>query len=103
MFLQCEPSSSLIQSPTHDKVLTGVLPYDSSDHYEIYYDITGGTRPSRPTGPGQKRWLQDPIWNVIEAGWHHEPAKRCELSVVYRGFLTGQQQVQNAKIGECSK
>lgn len=71
----------------HGQVLTGILSYSGREHVEIYLDITNGVRPSRPTDPRQNRWLPDPIWNVIAAGWQHEPRQRCRLSVMSRVFL----------------
>ena len=59
-----------------------------------------GERPPRPVDPRQNQWLQDPVWNVITAGWHHEPEQRCELPVVYRVFLTSSH--QNVESGELS-
>jgi len=75
-----------------------VLPYGKSDYDEIYKDVEDGMRPPRPTDPSQSWWLQDPVWDVINAGWHSRPEQRCELRMVYRVFLTsGQQEVQDIR------
>jgi len=96
-------SYHLIQSLRYNQVLTGILPYDSNNPSAIARDITGGKRPSRPTDPSQNQWLQDPVWNVITAGWRDVPKERCGLPDVYRAFLTaGQQEVQNIKRGDLS-
>ena len=83
------------------QVLTGILPYHGSNIEEMITDIRAGKRPSRPIDPGQSRWLQDPVWDVITAGWHVQPNQRCELPVMYHTFLPpGQQEVQNFKLGD---
>lgn len=88
----------------YDQVLTGVLPYDGSDHQRICNDVQGGVRPSRPTDPSQNQWLQDHVWDMIIAGWHREPKQRCELHVLYPVFFTpDQQEAQNVKTGESKK
>ena len=46
-----------------------------------------------PKRPSHDRWLRDPVWNVIVAGWHPDPEKRCELSVMHNVFLTSSQLV----------
>ena len=64
------------------QVLTGILPYDDSDRDTIVRRIRSGERPSRPAGPNQNQWLQEPVWNAITSGWSHKPEQRCKLSVV---------------------
>ena len=87
MFLCCEISCYLIQSPRCDQVLTGILPYDGSDRHTIVEHIKRGVRPPRPADQRRNRWLQDPVWDVITTGWSETPEERCETSVVHRVFL----------------
>ena len=75
-----------------------MVPYDGRDCFGIAWDAWHGVRPSRPTDTSQTQWLHDPVWNVIAAGWHHKPNKRCELPVMYRVYLTASQ--QEGGIGE---
>ena len=83
-------------------MLTGVLPYHVRDnYYKICEAIKRGVRPSRPTDPIQNQWLQEPVWDVIKTGWHHEPEQRCELRIVYHVFFTsGRQEIHVTGTGE---
>jgi len=62
------------------------LPYRGRSSKDAITDIRAGKRPSRPTDPDQSRWLQDPVWDVITSGWHHQPEQRCQLSDMYNTF-----------------
>ena len=96
-----KPSSYLIWLPRYDQVLTGVLPYDGSDKNDTIARIRLGERPFRPTNPSQNEWLQDPVWDVITAGWRNSPSSRCELSAVHHAFLTSnQEEIPKAKPGD---
>jgi len=64
----------------------------------MIYDIRAGKRPPRPTGSGQSRQLQDPVWDIITRGWHDEPEQRCRLSDVYSTFLLHRQQNSESEI-----
>ena len=88
MILRCGLPYYSIQSPHSAQVLTGILPYHDSDEDSLITDIRCGKRPSRPTDPGQNRWLQDRVWDVIVTCWSDKPQQRYELSVVYHVFLT---------------
>jgi len=81
-----EPSYHLIQSPLCDQVLTGVLPYHESKIVDMITNIRAGKRPSRPIDSSQSWLSQDPVWNVITAGWKAQPNQRCELSVMSHVF-----------------
>ena len=87
-------------TPYYNQVLTGVVPYDGGGYHEICWNVKGGVRPSRPTGPSRNQWLEDPVWDVITDGWRHDPKLRCDLPAVYHVFLTGSQ--RGAKIGKSS-
>jgi hypothetical protein len=66
----------------------------------VIADIRLGKRPSRPTDPSQKRWLQDPVWDTIAKCWGDDPERRYKLSVVHRVFLKhGRREAQNVKPG----
>ena len=57
----------------------------------------------RPARPRQNQWLQDPVWDVIVAGWHQEPKQRCTPPILYRIFLkASQQKIHTVKTGELS-
>ena len=74
--------------PRYDQILTRVPPYDDRDFFGISWDAWHGVRPSSPTDTNQARWLHDPVWNMITAGWHQKPKQRSELPVMYHVFLT---------------
>ena len=97
MYLFWKRSSYLKQLSCYNQVLTGVLPYHGSDGADIITQICAGKRPSRPIDSSQSRLLQDPVWNVITAGWHDKPRRRCKLSVIYRAFSPPSQQQQLGK------
>jgi len=87
----------------HDQIMNGVLPYE--DRWQTIININGGVRPPRPKPgyPSKGQWIEDPVWDVITAGWHHEPEQRCELAVVYHVFLTHSSPVgQDVVTGESS-
>ena len=101
MYLFWKPSYHLTQWSCCDQVLTGVLPYHGSDVNNMITDIRAGKRPSRPIGSSQNQRLQEPVWDVITTGWHVQPNRRCELTVMYHIFLPSvQQAVQNFKPGD---
>ena len=87
--------------PCYDQVLTGVSPYHGSDKNDMITRICADERPSRPVDSGLGQLSQDPVWDVITAGWHHQPKQRCELSAMSHAFPPlSQQDVQNVKPGD---
>jgi len=92
------PTHYSIQLSRYNQVLTGVLPYRGSNLKDMITDIRAGKRPSRPIDSGQSRLLQDPVWNVITAGWHDKPNRRCKLSVMHHTFSAPTQQQHRGKI-----
>ena len=47
--------------------------------------VRDGPKPFRPP---DNPWLQDPVWDVITAGWSREPKERCDVLSMHRAFLT---------------
>jgi len=91
----------LIQASRYNQVLTGILLYHGSCTNDTFTRIHAGERPSRPIDSSKSRLLEDPVWNVITTGWHDQPNRRCELSVMYHTFSPfGQQEIQNLKPGD---
>jgi len=88
----------LIRPSCYDQVLTGVVPYHGTDMMMMVYEVRAGRRPSRPTGSGQSRWLQDPVWDAITSGWHDRPKQRCQLSDMYNTFSLHNQQNSESEI-----
>ena len=103
MCLFWKPSYYIVQLYCYNQVFTEVLPYHGSNVKDMITSIRAGKRPSRPIDPGQSRWLQDPVWDVITTGWHDQPKQRCELSVMYHTFSSSsQQEVRNFKSDDSS-
>ena len=78
----------MIRQPRYDQVLTGIVPYNRENSDTVARDAGRGVRPSRPTGLWRNQRLQNPVWDVIRAGWDHQPEQRCELSVMHNVLLT---------------
>jgi hypothetical protein len=76
----------LIQSPSYDQVLTGVLPYDGSDKADVIEYIRSNKRPSRPADPSQNQRLQDRVWDTITACWSEKLYQRRGLSTMHHVF-----------------
>ena len=83
----CEPSYRLMRSPHYGQVLTGITPYDDGNKSNAINNLKYLAQPSRPTDPGQNRWMQDRVWDAIVTGWSKEPELRCELSALHHVFL----------------
>jgi len=97
MCLFWKPPYALIQLSCYGQVLTGVSPYHGRDVSDVITDIRAGKRPSHPIDSNQSQLLQDPVWNVIETGWHNQPKRRCKVSVMYRVFSPPSEQQQPGK------
>jgi hypothetical protein len=67
-------------TPPCYKVLTEVLPYGTARDGIIIFHIVTGDRPPRPTNA---RWLQDRVWNMIEACWSEERKERWDIHAMY--------------------
>jgi len=80
----------------------GVSPYHRSNKKDTATRICAGERPSRPTNRSQYRWLRDPVWDVIVAGWNHKPVERCGVFDMYYVFSTSserEREVQEVRRG----
>jgi len=100
MYLFGKPSHYSLPSSCYHQVLTGVLPYHGSDSTDMITRFRAGERPSHPINPSGNRWLPDPVWDIITTGWHEQPNKRCELSVMYDVLsLSSEHEVQHVKPG----
>ena len=50
------------------------------------FNITRGDRPPRPNGPAAKRWLPDPIWDVVQRCWVQLPRSRLAVDLLRQAF-----------------
>lgn len=82
------------------QVLTDSSPYGSARDGVIIIKVVKGERPPRPQNA---RWLQDPIWNMIQECWSEQRELRWNMCAVHRQFSDSsiQETVESTQGSRC--
>jgi len=79
---------SLTNVSPREQVLSGTVPYGIQSEAITAFNIVSGSRPPRPDDPTAKRWLTDPIWDVIRYCWDQNPQSRLPTDSLCQAFVS---------------
>ena len=66
-------------------MLAGQHPFQGCDYNIIQIAIANGYGPARPHWPS----IPDPIWDITELCWRHEPMDRPQLDEIFHTLTSG--------------